>query len=207
MARSARRLDLTRWPGRSGRRQCALFFAIVGQWCKPGNGRCNYPCDLFANRRKEQCCERDKNLQQVTVSTNQYENSFHHVFSFLYPFHSSYHQACNSQLPSYNRVSCAQKMSFVNSQIKHQTDWAAVAKNPKLVRTRFPRWIYQHDPEAYAYEKYGLAFQNVSSRGNTEFKNENLPPDHEFKKWTIDEIKKEIRAGKSVEALLDGDWS
>lgn len=107
----------------------------------------------------------------------------------------------------YERVSCAQKMSFVNSQIKHQTDWAAVEKNPKLIRTRFPRWIYQHDPEAYAYEKFNLAFHHVLSGGGANFQNTNFPPGHVFKRWTMEEVMEEIKAGKSVEALLDGDWS
>ena len=84
-------------------------------------------------------------------------------------------------------------MFFVNSQIKHQTDWVAVAKNPKLIRTRFPRWIYQHDP--------------VLSGGEVDFQNSNFPPGHFLKRWTIEEVKKEIKAGKSVEAFLDGDWS
>ena len=107
----------------------------------------------------------------------------------------------------YERVSCAQKMSFVNSQIKHQTDWAAVAKNPKLIRTRFPRWIYQHDPEAYAYENFGSAFHHVLSGGEAEFQNTNFPPGHAFKRWTMEEVMEEIKTGKSIEALLDGDWS
>ncbi|KAL8820679.1 MAG: hypothetical protein Q9191_007464 [Dirinaria sp. TL-2023a] len=107
----------------------------------------------------------------------------------------------------YERVSCAQKMSFVNSQIKHYTDWTAVAENPKLIRTRFPRWIHQHDPEAYAYEKFGLAFNHIVSKGEVEYQNSNFPPGHVFKKWTIEEVKEEIKAGKRVEALLDGDWT
>lgn len=98
-------------------------------------------------------------------------------------------------------------MSFVNSQLMQQTDWAAVAKDPKFIRTRFPRWIYQHDPEAYAYEKFSLALHHVLSGGEVDFQNSNFPPGHNFKKWTIEEVKREIKAGKSVESLLDGDWS
>ena len=98
-------------------------------------------------------------------------------------------------------------MSFVNSQIKHHTDWTAVTENPKLIRTRFPRWIYQHDPEAYAYEKFGLAFNHIVSGGEAEFQNSNFPPGHVFKKWTIEEVEQDIKAGKSLEALLDGDWT
>ncbi|KAL6717308.1 hypothetical protein ACLMJK_005223 [Lecanora helva] len=105
----------------------------------------------------------------------------------------------------FERVSCAQKMSFVNSQIKHKTDWDAIARDPKRIRTRFPRWIYQHNPEDYAYQKFGLAFNNVVS--GAPFKNTNYPPGHKFKPWTIDEVKQDIKDGKNIEAFLDGDWS
>lgn len=57
----------------------------------------------------------------------------------------------------YERVSCAQKMSFVNSQLETATDWDFIRKAPHDVRTQFPKWIFSRDPEAYAYEKYGQA--------------------------------------------------
>ncbi|KAL9611911.1 MAG: hypothetical protein Q9167_003464 [Letrouitia subvulpina] len=107
----------------------------------------------------------------------------------------------------YNRVSCAQLMSFVNAQNRNQTNWTAVDQNPALVRTRFPRWMYQHDPEAYAYSMYGQAFQHVVSGGATDFQNTNVPPGHTFRKWTIDEVKGRMKRGEMMEQLLDGDWS
>lgn len=41
----------------------------------------------------------------------------------------------------YERISCAQKMSFVNTQQHHFTDWSTIAENPKLIRTKFPKWV------------------------------------------------------------------
>lgn len=105
----------------------------------------------------------------------------------------------------YERVSCAQKMSFVNSQLKTATDWDAIRKNPADVRTRFPRWIFKHDPEAYAYEKYGQAFAHLVA--GSEFTNTNFPPGHNFVPWTIEEVYRDIEAGRRIEDLLDGDWS
>jgi len=105
----------------------------------------------------------------------------------------------------YERVSCAQKMSFVNSQLKTATDWDAIWKDPATVRTRFPRWIFNHDPEAYAYEKYGEAFVHLVA--GVEFTNTNFPPGHKFVPWTIEEVYRDIEEGKNVENLLDGDWS
>ena len=105
----------------------------------------------------------------------------------------------------YERVSCAQKMSFVNSQLKTATDWDAIWKDPAKIRTRFPSWIFKHDPEVYAYEKYGQAFAHLIS--GTQFSNTNFPPGHEFKSWTVEEVWRDIEDGKRVEDLLDGDWS
>jgi 2-polyprenyl-6-methoxyphenol hydroxylase-like FAD-dependent oxidoreductase len=105
----------------------------------------------------------------------------------------------------YQRVSCAQKMAFVNSQLLAATDWASVERDPLQVRLRFPRWVFQHDPERYVYEKYGQAFAHLDQ--GTPFENTNFPPGHKFEAWTIEQIHKDIAAGKSAVNLLDGDWS
>ena len=105
----------------------------------------------------------------------------------------------------YERVSCAQKMSFVNSEVLGTASMDDMKKDPERVRVRFPRWLFQHDPEAYVYEKYGQAFAHIVS--NAEFKNTNLPPGHKFKPWTIEQIHEDARNGKSVVDFLDGDWS
>ncbi|KNG44537.1 fad binding domain-containing protein [Stemphylium lycopersici] len=105
----------------------------------------------------------------------------------------------------YERVSCAQKMAFVNAQLKTATNWDAIAEDPSRVRTRFPKWIFSHDPEAYAYEKYGQAFAHLA--GRVEFANSNVPPGHTFVPWTVDEVAASMRVGRRVEDLLDGDWS
>ena len=45
------------------------------------------------------------------------------------------------------------------------------------------------------------------SDGEANFRNSNIPLGHAFKKWTIEEVQQEIKAGRSMEALLDGDWT
>ncbi|KAH8807233.1 putative monooxygenase [Xylogone sp. PMI_703] len=105
----------------------------------------------------------------------------------------------------YERVSCAQKMTFVNAQLKTATDWDAIWKDPAKVRTRYPKWIFSHDPEAYAYEKYGQAFAHIVA--GEPFTNTNYPPGHKFVPWTIEDVYKDIEAGRNVEDMLDGDWS
>ncbi|KAF2844830.1 putative monooxygenase [Plenodomus tracheiphilus IPT5] len=105
----------------------------------------------------------------------------------------------------YERVSCAQKMTFVNAQLKTATDWDVIAKDPSRVRTRFPKWIFSHEPEAYVYEKYGQAFAHLVA--GTAFTSSNVPPGHTFVPWTMDEVAASMKVGKRVEDLLDGDWS
>ncbi|KAL4904924.1 hypothetical protein BDW74DRAFT_185431 [Aspergillus multicolor] len=105
----------------------------------------------------------------------------------------------------YERVSCAQKMSFVNSQLKTDTDWDAVWRDPAMVRTRFPAWVFKHDPEAYAYEKFGETSAHLVT--GSEFVDTNYPPGHAFRAWTLDEVWRDIESGKRVEDLLDGNWS
>lgn len=105
----------------------------------------------------------------------------------------------------YERVSCAQKMTFVNSQLKTATDWDAIWKDTSKVRTRFPKWIFSHDPEAYTYEKYGGAFAHLVT--GAEFENTNVSSGHTFVPWTVVEVEEAMKAGKRAEHLLDGDWS
>ncbi|RAH81741.1 FAD/NAD(P)-binding domain-containing protein [Aspergillus japonicus CBS 114.51] len=105
----------------------------------------------------------------------------------------------------YQRVSCVQKMSFVNSENLGAADMNEVlTKDPEKVKVRFPKWLFQHDPEAYVYEKYGQAYSHLVL--GTDFQNTNFPPGHKFKMWTIEEIHADILAGKKVADLLDGDW-
>ena len=105
----------------------------------------------------------------------------------------------------YERVSCAQKMSFVNAEILGAANMEEIKKDPEKVRVRFPKWLFQHDPEAYVYEKYGQAFAHLVL--GDKFQNTNLPPGHKFRPWTIEEINEDARNGKSVVDFLDGDWS
>ncbi|KAM5453559.1 hypothetical protein MaudCBS49596_002762 [Microsporum audouinii] len=105
----------------------------------------------------------------------------------------------------YQRVSCVQKMSFVNSENLAAADMDEVLKKePEKVKVRFPKWLFLHDPEAYVYRMYGQAFSHLVL--GTVFENTNFPPGHKFKMWTIEEIHADILAGKKVADFLDGDW-
>lgn len=106
----------------------------------------------------------------------------------------------------YERASCTQKMAFVNAQVLGgTTDWEEAKRQPEKFRLRYPRWLFRHDPETYVYEQYGRAVAHLIA--GAEFKNTNIPPGHNFVHWTLDDIQKQMAAGKRVEDLLDGDWS
>ncbi|ETI19889.1 hypothetical protein G647_08904 [Cladophialophora carrionii CBS 160.54] len=108
----------------------------------------------------------------------------------------------------YERVSCAQKMAFVNAEALGDADMDDIKRHPDKIRVRFPKWLFHHDPEEYVYEKYGQAFAHVVlGREKNRFQNTNLPPGHLFKPWTIEEVREDARKGKRIEDFLDGDWS
>lgn len=67
--------------------------------------------------------------------------------------------------------------------------------------------VWNHDPEEYAYQKYGEAFLHVVSNGEYPLENTNYPPGHTFKPWTVEEVKRDLMNDVNIGAGLDGDWS
>jgi 2-polyprenyl-6-methoxyphenol hydroxylase-like FAD-dependent oxidoreductase len=105
----------------------------------------------------------------------------------------------------YERVSCSQKLAFVNAEVLSGADMGDVTNDPDKIRIRLPKWLFQHEPEAYAYEKYGQAFAHLIC--GAPYQNTNTPPGHVVRPWTIEEIHKDARKGKKLAEFLDGDWS
>jgi 2-polyprenyl-6-methoxyphenol hydroxylase-like FAD-dependent oxidoreductase len=105
----------------------------------------------------------------------------------------------------YQRVSCVQKMSFVNSEALGDSNIDELKNNPEKVRVRFPKWLFKHEPETYAYEKYGQAFAHLVL--GARFQNTNYPPGYKWRPWTIEEIHADVLDGKRIADFLDGDWS
>jgi hypothetical protein len=64
-------------------------------------------------------------------------------------------------------------------------------------------WIYEHDPEQYAYEMYGKCANYLLS--GSPFDNTNYPPGHHFKNWTVKELHEVANRGENI--IDDGDWS
>lgn len=54
-------------------------------------------------------------------------------------------------------------MAPVNPELLARVDMNEISKDPEKARLRFPKWLFQHDPEAYVYENYGQAFTYLLS--------------------------------------------
>ncbi|KAG6359082.1 hypothetical protein INS49_012602 [Diaporthe citri] len=103
----------------------------------------------------------------------------------------------------FERVTCAQKMGFRNRENFHNTDWDAAAKSPDSVLKQVDKWVFQHDAEKYAYDKYEKCADHIHNEAP--FQNTNTPPGHTFKLWTVREL---LELGERGEKIIDdGDWS
>ncbi|KAF5865950.1 hypothetical protein ETB97_001526 [Aspergillus alliaceus] len=59
-------------------------------------------------------------------------------------------------------------------------------------------WIWRHDPERYATEKYHKALDHLVK--DTLFQSTNIPPGHVYKHWTIEELL------NTKDVVLEGNW-
>ncbi|KAK3504164.1 hypothetical protein B0T13DRAFT_412501 [Neurospora crassa] len=107
------------------------------------------------------------------------------------------------------RNACAQKLGFFNAELLQDTDWKNAKVDYRNAQPRMPRWVWQHDPEKYAYEVYDQVVLNMK-RGipfMLDFEvPPNYPPGYKYEPWKIEDIMEALRAGKKVE-LGAGDWS
>ncbi|RDW58500.1 hypothetical protein BP5796_12430 [Coleophoma crateriformis] len=112
----------------------------------------------------------------------------------------------------FERVSCAQKLGFANAFLLHHTDWDGAKKDPGKAQPNIPQWIWRHNPEAYAQERWDEVHAYVTgggvereSRGEeSTFKNTNIPPGFQWSPWTLDDL---VHKGKHARVKLEGDWS
>jgi hypothetical protein len=94
----------------------------------------------------------------------------------------------------FERVSCAQKLGFVNAFTIHNTDWEGAKKKSEKAQPKIPQCIWRHGPEAYAQERWDDAQAWVKGGGpqmegegqESTFKNTNIPPGFTWTPWTIE---------------------
>tara|TARA_R110002003_G_scaffold64_12_gene6075 strand:+ start:29211 stop:29507 length:297 start_codon:yes stop_codon:yes gene_type:complete len=73
---------------------------------------------------------------------------------------------------------------------------------------KLPKWVWSHDPEAYAYENYSKSAESLKK--GIDMKDEanfepNYPKGYQYEPWSIEEIMHDMRAGKPID-LGPGDW-
>ncbi|KAI9666749.1 MAG: hypothetical protein M1831_001524 [Alyxoria varia] len=107
------------------------------------------------------------------------------------------------------RTSCAQKLGFSNAELLQETDWEKVKLDPRRAAPKLPKWIFNHDPEEYAYENYDKSVDSMNRGVDMADEDRippNYPPGHKYEPWNIETIMEDMRQGKSVD-LGPGDWS
>jgi hypothetical protein len=107
----------------------------------------------------------------------------------------------------FERVSCAQKLGFANAFRYHHTDWEGAKKEPAKAQPKIPQWIWRHNPEIYAQERWEdvQAWANEEKSGDGSiFKNTNIPPGYVWSPWTIEDL---VEEGKHGAVELQGDWT
>lgn len=107
------------------------------------------------------------------------------------------------------RNACAQKLGFSNAELLQDTDWSKVKLDPRRAAPKLPRWVWSHDPEAYAADNFEKVVDGV--RKEVPLSEEidgvqpNYPPGYRYEPWNIEDIMEDMRNGRPVE-LGAGDW-
>ncbi|KAL1879945.1 hypothetical protein VTK73DRAFT_6525 [Phialemonium thermophilum] len=106
------------------------------------------------------------------------------------------------------RTSCAQKLGFANAELLQDTDWGRAKLDPRRAQPRMPRWVWEHDPEPYAYDNYDKVVENIRDGvplGAESGYPPNYPPGYRYQPWSIDDIMNTLRHGRPVD-LGEGNW-
>ena len=104
------------------------------------------------------------------------------------------------------RNACAQKLGFYNAQLLQETDWSRVALDPRMAQPKLPKWVWSHDPEAYAYEVYDRVAARISSPiGYDHNIPPNYPPGYRYKPWSILQMANDMAMEREL-YLGSGDW-
>lgn len=86
----------------------------------------------------------------------------------------------------FERCSLTQRMGWETRHRWHQTDWAALATNPEILKLPQPAWLNGSDAEKYAYENFEGVKANLEN--GAPFRSTNIPEDHVHSDWTIEDM-------------------
>jgi 2-polyprenyl-6-methoxyphenol hydroxylase-like FAD-dependent oxidoreductase len=102
----------------------------------------------------------------------------------------------------FERCAALQLFGWYNKQSRDATNWKLIEENPDKLRPEFGKWVWAHDPETYAFENYGKAFNHLAN--GAPFVNTNIPKGYSYKPWTLDDMMELVKEGRQVE--LEGNW-
>lgn len=105
--------------------------------------------------------------------------------------------------PRFERVSCCQILGFQNQANRENADFELLAKYPDKIMPTIGRWVWAHNAEQYAYERFDEAKESLLSGAS--FRNTNVPPGYTYKPWNIDELLEMMESGKPI--IFEGDWN
>ncbi|KAI0509397.1 hypothetical protein F5B22DRAFT_638046 [Xylaria bambusicola] len=107
----------------------------------------------------------------------------------------------------YQRVSVIQQLGIVTRHTLHHIDMSLLdeGKNPFENVFRLGRWIWQHNPETYAQERFTAALDHLQT--GAPFENTNLPKGHVYKDWDVESELKKQDTGVLPDLMSNGDWS
>jgi hypothetical protein len=104
-------------------------------------------------------------------------------------------------------VSILQQTGFLNREELHTADIAKIEQDPSQAKIGFfkqGRWIWAHDAEKYAFEKYVDCLTNLQE--GVPFANTNIPPGHVYQPWSLESEKERMRAGIRSKLKQNGYW-
>ena len=93
-------------------------------------------------------------------------------------------------------------MGVIN-QVKQSGVGKKPGDDPNKALPELGKWIFGHDPEEYAMQKYHEALSHLEN--GTPYANTNKPAGLEYKPWTIDGLIAVCEQGEVNP--LGGDWS
>ena len=111
------------------------------------------------------------------------------------------------------RTSCAQLTGVTRMQKIRAVDWEAAKTDPKLATVPIGKWIWNHDPEAYAVGRFDECAEAVEGGEHWDgwnegeegagFRNTNIPEGYRLRKWGIKDMMERVSKGM-IE--VEGDW-
>lgn len=81
--------------------------------------------------------------------------------------------------------------------------------DPRVAAPALPKWVWSHEPEAYAYENYDKVVESMK-KGIPFEEDDSIPPNYpkgyKYEPWSMDKIVDDMNNGRPVD-LGPGEWA